>query len=269
MRFTRLASFLALLALTAGIQFFYDKNKIAAPFEFQSFSPRVIKKIDLGLHSAAASFLWIQTRTELPFLPFGYNQFAADLNLINDLDPRFSEPYAFTVVVLESSTKYPNRVSEAIRIGKKGTEEADPDWRIPFYTAAIYHLDLRDRLNAARYFDIAGRTPGAPDAIKRFALNYGILPNELKETKQIWQAIYESSKDDGVRKQAKAHIEHIQIIEFLAEAVGQYKAKYNKGPEKIEDLISKNIIRGIPSDPFGFEFQIFKGGLVGIKPAGF
>ena len=90
-------------------QYSYDLKKAASPQVQVSLSPQFVKSLDLGLHSALASFLWIDTRAELPFFEEGYQKFFDDLNLINSLDPKFSTPYFFATLVLPY-TKYPKGV---------------------------------------------------------------------------------------------------------------------------------------------------------------
>jgi len=221
----------------------------------------------LGLHSALASFLWIDTRTELPFLQEGYQKFHDDLALINDLDPKFNTPYIFSMLVLPTTPKYPDRINAAIEIGKRGVELADPDWKLPFYLAATYHIYLKDRTSSAKYFDLAARTEGIPDIVQRFAINYGVLPSRREQTKQIWIAIYNSTDDKASKDRALAYVVHYEILDSLDAAVKKYKELFGNYPPSVEDLVAKKIIEGIPKDPFGYEFAMYPGGVVGIKQA--
>lgn len=228
-------------------------------------SPALVRSLDLGLHSALASFLWIQTRTELPFLQFGYSRFAADLGLINTLDPKFSTPYAYTVLVMPN-TNYPDRLNATYEAGKRGVRDAEPNWQIPFYLAAAYHLYGNDKTNAALYFDTAARTPGIPETVRRFSINYGVYPTIREQTKQIWKAIYENSKDKFTKERAKAYVVHFEIFDYLEGAVKEYKTKYGKNPATLGDLVKSGVVPEIPRDPFELEFDI-NGGAVIIKRA--
>lgn len=251
----------------AGIilsQYFYDAAKIKAPAINISLSPQFAESLDLGLHSALASFLWLNTRLELPYFPNGYQSFFTGLDLINTLDPRLAEPYIFTEIVLPD-TDYPQRIDAAVAVGQKGVAEADKDWRAPFYLAAIYDLYVHDYKSSAEYFDLAARTPGIPEIIKRFAVNYGISPNIRARTKAIWAAIYASTNDQTLKARAAAYIEHYNILDQLQNAVDKYKTLYGLYPTNLNDLIDKKIISEIPQDPFGLEFYIYSGGAVGIK----
>jgi hypothetical protein len=264
MSITRKAIIPILFFCVVMAQYFYDTQKVSGPALSFPISPAFLKSFDLGLHSALASFLWIDTRTELPFFQQGPQKFFADLDTINKLDPKFSTPYAFTVLVLPN-TKYPDRINASVEIGRRGVEEADKDWRVPLYLATIYHLYLKDETNTAKYFDIAARTPGIPEIVQRFAINYGVLPSLREKTKAVWIAIYNTSEDKFTKERARAYVVHYEILDFLDSAVKSYKERYGKYPAEIKDLLDKKIITSIPPDPFGLEFAMYDDGVVGIK----
>lgn len=263
----KVLTILTLPLFFAGVilsQYFYDSVKLKTPAVNFSLPPQFVESLDLGLHSALASFLWLNTRLELPYFPNGYQSFFDGLNLINTLDPRFAEPYFFTEIVLPG-TNYPERLSAAVAIGRKGVERADKDWRIPFYLAATYDIYLRDYKTAAEYFDLAARTPGIPEIVQRFAVNYGVLPDMRARTKSIWAAIYESATDPALKARAKDYVTHYDILDELQNAAHDYKKLYGEEPATLGDLVSKKILGAIPQDPFGLEFSIYPGGIVGIK----
>ncbi len=273
MAIVRLIYILALFGGITGMQYFYDAANVKSAQTDFAISPEFLKSVDMGLHSALASYLWLfKTRTELVqflFLPKdkqaqGYSRLARDIDAINTIDPRYSAPYAFSVIVLPAST-YAGKIQAAIDIGRKGVEQADPDWQIPFYLAVTYHLDLKDRVNAARYFDIAGHTPGIPELVRVFSLNYGTIPTVREQTKQIWNAIYETTDDPATKERAEAYIVHLNILDYLETAAKTYKIRFGAYPKDVEDLISKQIIPQVPPDPFGFEFEIGTNGEVRVK----
>jgi hypothetical protein len=245
-------------------QLFYDAQRTNAPLVQTPLPPAFFKAFDLGLNSALASFLWINTRTEMPFFREGYEKFRNDFNLVTSLDPKFSTPYAYTLIVLPN-TNYPDKFNTAVEIGLRGVRNADPNWKIPLYLAITYHLYLHDNMNAAKYFDLAARTPGIPEIVWRFAVNYGILPSLRAQTEQIWKVIYETADDKFMKERAKAYVTHYEILDFLESAVASYKKKFGVYPQTIDDLIAKGIIKSVPPDPFGLNFAIYEKGVVGIK----
>lgn len=262
----RFSQILVIPLLFAGIismQAFYDRQKASATyFEPAVMKPEIVRAIDLGLHNAAADLMWLAAIQYFGGSGSRTNEKLDDyLYLSSELDPKFSYPYAFGVLLLPSL----NQIESAIKLAEKGISEAKPDWRIPYYMAATYHISLKDTKNAAKYFDIAAQTKGAPDSIKKIAATYGSRPDLREQTKQIWIGVYENSNDEIVRERAKAYVVHYEILDLLENAAKMYKDKNGKYPVNINDLVGANILRAIPQDPFGFEYEIDTEGKAQIK----
>src|SRR3989344_5090291 len=148
----------ALLRAAAGLQGAHDLVKVSVRSVRPPANGVLIRTFHVGLDAATASWLWLVAIRELPFFPNGRSVFFSDFDLLTALDPRFSFPYSYATLVLPI-TRYPERIDDAIAIGRRGAAFADPDWRIPFYLAAIYQLERSDFENAVRYYDQAARAP--------------------------------------------------------------------------------------------------------------
>lgn len=260
----RISALLLLLGVILS-QRAYDANRPSGQeAELPELSLPLVRVFDIGLHSAAAGFYWVnQVIFELPALEYGFDKFSQDLAFVNNLDPRFSFPYYWAVLVLPD-TSYPDAVNAAIKIGERGVREADTDWRVSFYLATLFHLYRNDRAEAAIYFDAAARNPNAPFYIRRFSENYGIAPNAREQTKQVWLAIAKSSDDPDLKARAQEYVARLTIFDYLEQEVRTYKAKYGKLPKNIDDLVTSGVVSSLPRDPFGFSFYLYSDGTVGI-----
>ncbi len=256
----------ALLGCAAFFQYAYDQDWVRNPVSQPPALPvGFIKAFDLGLHSAAAGLLWTnQVMTELPFLPYGFARYSSDLATVNQLDPRLSIPYYWSVLILPD-TRFPERIDEAIAIGQQGVGVADPDWRLAFYLAMDYALYKDDYAKAALYFDMAAHMPGIPDTQKKFSENYGLIPKTREAAKQMWAFLYQTSGDETTRQRALLHIERFNDLDVLEYAAKLYKQKYNVFPKTVQDMVDKNILRAAPQDPFGFPFTIDQNGMASVK----
>ncbi len=246
-----------LLILFAGVifsQLFFDDEKSKAKY----FEPNVmaadnIRVIDLGLHNAASDLMWLAA---IQYLGGAGTKDAPKLGdymfVSAELDPKFSYPYAFGVLMMPMF----GATDRAIELAKIGLEKSDPDWRIPYYLATTYHSEKDDPVNAAKYFDIATNTKGAPENIKWVAANYGSRADKRERTKNIWIGIMESTNDEVVRERAKNYVYHFEIMDLLENAAKIFFNKYQKYPDNVEALVSANILRAIPPDPFGFSFKV-------------
>jgi hypothetical protein len=228
------------------LQFIYERVRTEYPEVPLSTLPApVIKVVDLGLHEAASSLLWIKMTQDVYTWLSQYQNVARDIHLINDIDPKWSYPYAFAAIMLPGF----GQTEEAVSIGSKGVTEAEPDWRIPYYLATTYHAK-KDRLNAAKYFDQAARTAGAPENITRVAANYGSNQDAAEEMKQIWKAIEENSKDEQLRERAELYIAYIEYRTLIDSAKTEYKKRFGYDAKSPKDLIQSGILKELPENPF-------------------
>lgn len=265
-RVLSLVVIVALLGCAALFQYAYDQDRVRNPVADPPVLPvGFIKAFDLGLHSATAGLLWTnRVMTELPFLPYGFARYASDLAVVNQLDPRLSIPYYWSVLILPD-TRFPERIDEAIAIGDRGIKTADQDWRLAFYLAMDYALYKDDYAKAALYFDMAARMPGIPETQKTFSENYGLIPKTREAAKQMWAFLYQTSGDETTKQRALLHIERFNDLDVLEYAAKLYKQKYGAFPKTISDMVSGGILRSVPQDPFGFPFTIDQNGMASVK----
>lgn len=246
----------SLLLTIAYAQYYSDLGKNVRPIIPPTIIPdKVIKMGDLGLHSAAASAMWIYT---IQHATENADKLPDLIENVNAIDPKFSYPYAFAALTLPAFliSGFPEK---AVEIAEKGIQEADPDWRIPYYLATTYHIFLRNREKASFYFDLAANTHGAPEKIKSIASFYGTAPNIREQTRQIWLSIYEESDDETIKEKAQNYLIQIELLNALDKAVILYRQKYGKYPTNIEDLVMGKIIKEVPISPLGSEFIIRDG----------
>lgn len=220
--------------------------------------PQAIKLINLGLNSASAGIMWLDFIQKFEAYP---KDLVTLLQNVNELDPRFSYPYAFSAIVLPGI----GFKDEGIKIAEEGIKKADEDWRIPYYLATNYHMFRKDRTNAALYFDMAARMKNAPEPVKTIAARYGTYQSTLEQTKQIWISIYESSNDETMVERAKNYIIHIELLEALQKAANTYKQQTGSYPKTLEDLVISRIIKQIPESPLGTKFIIRPTGEISVE----
>ena len=264
-----LKSIVLVLLLIAVVlsQIGYDATKPARAAGISAnIPPDFIRTVDAGFHASVASFLWIGTMPEILTIILGRDtEYIADERYVNAIDPKLAYPYAFTVITLPAAAHYPERVTDALAIGKQGIKDSDPDWRIPYYVATDYFLELKDMQNALWYYNLAAHTPGIPDYALRFSLNFGIRSTERQKTKDLWATIRDSSNDPDTKSRAQAYIDRLDMFDYLDEASKIYQQKYDHVPTSTNALAAAGIIPIIPQDPFGFTFIINTDGTAGIN----
>ncbi len=255
--------FAILIAIVIVSQVFSDggKSKTEKPSPFL-LPAKVVAASDLGLHSAAADIAWIGMIQYFgDWQDDNYQKLGDYIRLANALDSKFSYPYAFGALILPTL----ERTDEAIEVAKAGIENADPDYRIPYYLAVTYFLNKQDYQNAAFYFDLASRTKGAPDNVKAISASFNSRPDLRAQSIAIWTSIYENSNDEVVQERAKAYIIHYEILNILEAAAREYKKDTGNYPANIEDLVTAKILTAVPADPFGFKYYIDSDGRARIS----
>jgi hypothetical protein len=265
--FLKSAVLILLLATVVLSQVGYDATKPAnAAGISANIPPDFIRAVDMGFHASVASFLWVGTMPEILLAITGRGMgYIADERYVNAVDPKLGYPYAFTVITLPAATHYAGRVTDALAIGKEGIANSDPDWRIPYYMATDYFLELKDAQNALWYYNLAAHTPGIPDYALRFSLNFGIKSSERQKTKDLWATIRDSSNDPDTKARAQAYIDRLDMFDYLDEASRIYQQKYGHVPTSTNALVTAGIIPIVPQDPFGFTFIINADGTSGIN----
>ncbi len=267
-RFPKSVVLVILLLLIVLLQYEYDATNVPLPSDAggNGVSPLMIRMADLGFSPAVASFLWATTMPEILDLFRDRTEYLGDEAFVNAVDPKMSYPYAFSVLTLPAvpTKAFPDGLKDAVVIGNRGLQTADPDWRIAYYMAMNYYLGLNDTKDALLYFDIAARTPGIPQFAERFSLNFGIGSNQRETTKELWTTIRDSTNDEFTKERAQAYIDHLDDLDIIQAAAAQYKEQYGAYPTSPSQLVTKGVLSAIPQDPFGFTFIINKDGTSGI-----
>jgi len=188
----------ALIAAIAATQFLYDATKVTPSTALpSSITPETVRMLDMGFSPTVASFLWVNTMPEILDFFNHKTEYLSDLSYLTTVDPKFGYPYAFSVLTLPivpTSTDF-NPIIAAQAIGEQGLQNADPDWRIPYYMGTNYYLAEHDMKDAALYFDIAARTPGVPYYAQRFAENFGNEQKDRDRTIALWETIRDTTND--------------------------------------------------------------------------
>ncbi len=258
-----------LIIVIVVVQYDYDLSSSQVPAGLAGYtSPEFIRMVDMGFNSTIASALWAGTMPEVLDLFNNKTEYLNDVAYVIAVDPRMSYPYAFSVLTLPAIPKarWAGDASDtlALAIGQQGILNADPDWRIPYYMAIDYYLDVKDTKSALEYFDIAGRTPGVPEYAERFALNFGIGTNDRAKTEELWATIASSTNDEATQERARAYVTRLQIFDYLEAAAKLYKAQIGVYPTSTGELVTAGIIPYVPDDPFGFTFIFRSGGQADI-----
>jgi hypothetical protein len=139
-------------------------------------------------------------------------KFAFDyLNLITQLDPKFSQPYWFAAFAVGADAKRPDLAKTLIDRGIR----ANPDsWYVPFIGGINEYLFAGNDKEAAHYYRIAAKHTDAPMWIGRQAKILDMqIPSFIKEIR-TWESIYQNANDDIIKAQARQKLLDMYVFVY-------------------------------------------------------
>lgn len=153
--------FLILFFSLFGIVFFGSLKELERkPLYFAP--PNVLQYFSLGYRDFLANLLWLRFIQDADFCSFekGKPVYKGDrkhcelgwsyhmVDAISELAPRFKTPYTLSSIILSVFT---GDQKGAEQILLKGLKHFPQDWRINFYAAYLYAVDIKKPELAARY----------------------------------------------------------------------------------------------------------------------
>jgi len=179
--------------------------------------------------------------------------------VITDLDPYFEDPYYLGNAFLTWDV---GMVKEANVLLKKGVDARSWDWQLPFYLGFNKFYFLQKNSEAADYFVIASKRPGAHNFLPTLAARLYNNEGSTKMAIVILKEFLENERDSRIRARYEMRVAALEKMLFLESAVSQYRAKSGKFPRNLQTLVQSGIIAKIPKDPYGGVFYLDKDGSV-------
>ncbi len=192
------------------------------------------------------------------------------LNLITDISPLFEYAYRFggvTISLLDSN----GDLAENILI--KGIRNTPDSWRVPYLLGYVeYYVQNNPRL-ASVYYRLAGtvaQRTGEPEMGWLISLSEKILLDiEDSDTMiPVLEKMFREEHDPILREKYFARFRMAlqrRDFKFLTKKIEEYKATYGNYPERLDELVEKNIIPVIPVEPFGGYYGIEDGKIIVLQ----
>jgi tetratricopeptide (TPR) repeat protein len=225
-----------------------------------------------------ASIIYIPSGKYLKYATFGYSSLVADLiylwaiqyyttytivdrfqnlehifSIIAELDPRYADPYEIGALIAVNEAK---DLKLAYRILDLGLAKNPDQWIFPF-EAGHYAQRARDYELAKKYYEKTMKIPGAPEIAKRLYAAAGFKAMDLEESWKTWLEVYNTAKDERIRKIAGKHLYQVKAasdINSLKEAIRRFREKYNRWPAELGELVRLRLIAVLPKDLDGKDY---------------
>ena len=240
-------------------------------------SPKLLKHLSLGYEGLLADVYW--TRAVQYFGDqhhtggSNYKLLWPLLHITTQLDPQMVPAYEFGSAFLTAPPPQgagePERAIELVEYGIRNNPD---DWHL-YYDLGFIHYDQKNYSAAADAFDRGSKVPKAHPFLKIMAAQAAQHGGEPRTAQMLWTSVYETTRDTYIRENAKSHMVSIMAdlqCEELQRIVEAYRAKTGSNPSGFIDLVRAGMLRGIPLDPTGTEYQLDDQGHVFVsQPADF
>ena len=226
-------------------------------------SPKILKRASLGYNGLLADIYWTRAVQY-----YGGKHHAGGgtykllwplLNITTQLDPHLIPPYAFGSTFL--SMQPPNGAGlpqRAIQLMEYGIRNNPDDWHL-YYDLGYLYYDLKDYAGAAKAFEAGSKVPNAHPFLKVLAAQAAQHGGEEDTARMLWTSVLETSRDKYIRNNAIWHLRALKAdrdCTQLEEIVQAYRQQTGHFPSSFEEMMRAGMLRGIPLDPRGNEYQL-------------
>src|SRR5215475_6846889 len=134
------------------------------------------------------------------------------IDIATTLDPNLVPAYEFGATFLgEAEPAGAGRPDLAIQLLERGIRENPDRWRFYENLGYVYYFDAQDYAKASQAFLEGSKHPGALPWMKVMAARIAAIGNSIDTSKFLWSEIYQSTKDENIKKNAKTHLQLLQV----------------------------------------------------------
>lgn len=234
----------------------------------------LLKKLCLGYDPLLADIYWtravqyygwrVQQRSG------SFELLAPLLNITATLDPKLLVAYQFGGIFLsEHPPGGAGRADLAVELVKRGIAANPDEWRLYYELGFLYYTRLKDYPKASEAFLEGSRNPAAPIWMKIMAAHVAENGESLETSRFIWAELYDSTKDESVRKTALEHVQALDAqiaLQRLNEISEEYWKKFGHFPASIGELRDAGLVDGELTDPAGYPYVMGPNGLPQLDP---
>jgi tetratricopeptide (TPR) repeat protein len=226
-----------------------------------------------------SSIIYIPSGQYLQYAAFGFDTLLADLiyiwsiqyfsdknvdnrfdhlehvySIIADLDPHYLDPYQIGAMI----AVYDARDFEAaFHILDMGLSNNPKEWIFPWEAGHYAQMNLKDFALAQKYYRKAMQIEDAPEMVKRLFANAMFKTGNYENAWNNWLNIYQNAESERIKKIASNHLYRVKAamdIQKMDNALQEYKQKYGRYPDRLDQLVQSGLLDDIPLDLDGREY---------------
>jgi tetratricopeptide (TPR) repeat protein len=146
----------------------------------------------------------------------------------------------------------------ALRLLEKGTRQNPDEWFFDHEAGYYCYKYLKDYAKAEFYYSRAALKNNAPPFLKRMKAHLVYMQDDPKMAYQMWFDIYNHARDRLEKDAAFNHLYQIKAevdIQFLQQNITRFRENFNRFPATLTEMVRLDVIKVIPSDFSGKEYQ--------------
>jgi tetratricopeptide (TPR) repeat protein len=266
-KITLTASAVFLCCAISSVLFLQQLDRVRSGATLQEFlyisSPKMLKRLSLGYEGLLADVYWtraVQYYGGLHHTGGGrYQLLWPLLNITTQLDPHILPAYEYGATFL--SEKPPNGAGvpeKAIQLMEFGISQNPSNWHL-YYNLGYIYYDLKDYRGAADAFERGSRVANAHPFLKVLAAQMAQHGGDLQTAQMLWSTVYETSHDKYIRENALWHLRALKVgqdVTELERLAAIYRQQTGHFPQSFRDMARVGLLRGLPVDPVGNEYQM-------------
>jgi tetratricopeptide (TPR) repeat protein len=246
------AAFMALKVATDRV----GREKLPGSSIIYIPSGKFLKYATFGYRALAADaiYLWAIQYYSTPTIDDRFDHFDHIFAIINELDPRYQDPYEVGALIAVQEAHNP---AAAFSILDRGAANNPDQWVYPFNAGHVAMETLKDFPLAEKYFEQCLKIPGAPEFVERLRANAIFKKGDLRTSWETWLDIYKRAPDERTKKIASNHLYNVKAAidsAALEDAATKYRERFGHRPVDLEVLVRTGFLREVPKDMDGQDY---------------
>lgn len=262
-----IAGVLVCLLLSPKIYAIRGKYAAETVSEFGQLPPSALQALSFEFKGIVSDYLFFKTMTYMGLKLIQQNTPSKDeWQLINhmlqkttDLDPRFWDPYVFAEMMLAWQA---GMSDEANTLLEKAALHRPDDYRPDYFIGFNYLYFNKDAAKAAPPLRKAAQCANAPGFVKGLASRFSLYAGQTGTGILFLENLIKETADPKTVQYLGKRLLALKMIYFLEAKVKEYKLKYGRIPETLDDLVTTGVVQQIPTDPYGGKFVLLQNGRV-------
>jgi tetratricopeptide (TPR) repeat protein len=197
----------------------------------------------------------VEVRNQMP----DWTRLQRALYTATRLDPYNMDAYYFAQAILPWDAGKPQ---QAIDLLEYGFAHREWDWYLPFFLSFDYAFFMKDYRKAGEYLTKAAELNPRAAWFSTLAARYYYEGGKTALALAYLKELIPTARNEAIRRQLIIRAKALENILQLEEAIADFRKRFHRTPNRLQELVDVGILNQIPEDPYGGTFYLDKQGKV-------